>query len=165
MQCKHGHRRLWRRQVLVWTVICPEPSLYAGALRVSYRISRNEGLLLMHRSPEAPRGKRFSRAGLSASRNERLYHSTAILLPDGSLLISGSNPNKDVTTVKWGTSYVVERWYPSWYSSVRPQPTSDWPLSLTYVSCPSIIDQQKRQQLTPLGWCSLEPQLHPDCQI
>jgi virulence-associated protein VagC len=37
-----------------------------------------------------------------------MYHSTAILLADGSVLVSGSNPNKDVTTVQWGTSYVVQ---------------------------------------------------------
>lgn len=73
-----------------------------------------------------------------------MYHSTAILLADGSLLISGSNPNKDVTTVKWGTSYVVERWYPSWYSNTRPKATSDWPMTLTYVSCTFWRDPDKQ---------------------
>jgi hypothetical protein len=60
-----------------------------------------------------------------------MYHSTAILLADGSILVSGSNPNKDVTTVQWGTSYVVEKWYPLWYSETRPNATG-WPESLSY---------------------------------
>ncbi len=33
--------------------------------------------------PSAPAGKRWSRDGLSASPIPRMYHSTAILLPDG----------------------------------------------------------------------------------
>jgi hypothetical protein len=60
-----------------------------------------------------------------------MYHSTAILLADGSVLVSGSNPNKDVTTVQWGTSYVVEKWYPLWYSNTRPTPSA-FPDSLSY---------------------------------
>lgn len=60
-----------------------------------------------------------------------MYHSSALLLRDGALLVSGSNPNKDVTTTKWGTSYVVEKWYPSWYNQPRPQ-VSGWPEGLTY---------------------------------
>jgi hypothetical protein len=61
-----------------------------------------------------------------------MYHSSAILLGDGSVLISGSNPNKDVTlNTMWGTTYEVEKFYPSWYSSARPQ-ASGWPSSLTY---------------------------------
>lgn len=82
-------------------------------------------------SPNAPAGSRFSRTGLSASPHERMYHSTAILLADGSILVSGSNPNADVTTVQWGTSYVVEKWYPLWYSKTRPTPSA-FPDSLSY---------------------------------
>lgn len=61
-----------------------------------------------------------------------MYHSTALLLADGSLMVSGSNPNKDVTDVKWGTSYVVERWYPTWYNEARPTIVGSLPKSLTY---------------------------------
>lgn len=46
--------------------------------------------------PEAPAGSRFSSAGLSPSTVPRLYHSSATLLPDGSVFVSGSNPNPDV---------------------------------------------------------------------
>jgi hypothetical protein len=61
-----------------------------------------------------------------------MYHSTAVLLADGSLLVSGSNPNKDVTTAQWGTSYVVEKWYPKWYNSARPTVKNGYPTSLSY---------------------------------
>jgi hypothetical protein len=61
-----------------------------------------------------------------------MYHSTALLLADGSLIVSGSNPNKDVTDVKWGTSYVVERWYPKWYNEPRPTVVGSFPKSLSY---------------------------------
>lgn len=60
-----------------------------------------------------------------------MYHSSAILLADGSVLVSGSNPNKDVTQGQWGTSYEVEKFYPLWYSKPRPQ-ISGWPTTLTY---------------------------------
>lgn len=60
-----------------------------------------------------------------------MYHSSAILLGDGSIMVSGSNPNKDVTMVQWGTNYEVERFYPTWYSKPRPQ-VSSWPSTLTY---------------------------------
>lgn len=48
--------------------------------------------------PDAPLGSRFSVDGLSASTVPRLYHSSATLLPDGSVFVSGSNPNPDVTS-------------------------------------------------------------------
>ncbi|WVQ72346.1 hypothetical protein IAR50_001897 [Cryptococcus sp. DSM 104548] len=81
--------------------------------------------------PSAPQGSRWTRDGLGTSNQERMYHSTAILLPDSSLMVSGSNPNKDVTFTQWPTSYSVERWYPLWYNEERPEP-STWPTTLTY---------------------------------
>ncbi|KAK4686476.1 hypothetical protein P7C73_g3648, partial [Tremellales sp. Uapishka_1] len=82
--------------------------------------------------PSAPSGSRFNRDGLSDSLQERMYHSTAILLADGSILVSGSNPNEDFTTAQWSTNYAVERWYPLWYNAPRPVVTSSWPSSLSY---------------------------------
>ncbi|KAF7357719.1 hypothetical protein MVEN_00817800 [Mycena venus] len=46
--------------------------------------------------PAKPAGSRWSRDGLNASTIPRMYHSSAILLPDGAVLIAGSNPNSDV---------------------------------------------------------------------
>ncbi|WWC67241.1 uncharacterized protein I206_101148 [Kwoniella pini CBS 10737] len=83
-------------------------------------------------NPNAAKGSRWSRDGLGESVQERMYHSSAILLPDSSVLISGSNPNKDVTFEQWGTSYEVEQWYPLWYNQARPAPTSEFPSTLTY---------------------------------
>ncbi|WWC71742.1 uncharacterized protein I206_105700 [Kwoniella pini CBS 10737] len=68
----------------------------------------------------APQGSRWNRTGLVASTNERMYHSTAILLPDGSLFIAGSNPNKDFTTAQWRSRTDSERWYPWYYNEARP---------------------------------------------
>ncbi|WRT63285.1 uncharacterized protein IL334_000189 [Kwoniella shivajii] len=82
-------------------------------------------------NPSAASGKRWSRDGLGESIQERMYHSTAILLPDSSVLISGSNPNKDVTFDQWSTSYEVEQWYPLWYNEERPV-ASSFPTSLSY---------------------------------
>ncbi|KAG6874492.1 hypothetical protein C0995_010402 [Termitomyces sp. Mi166 len=92
--------------------------------------------------PAAPAGKRWSRNGLGASQIPRLYHSSAVLLPDGkvqsfdafifsdapyvgSVFVSGSNPNSDYNVgpdIKYPTEYRTERFYPPYYNSRRPQP-------------------------------------------
>ncbi|KAF8893528.1 copper radical oxidase [Infundibulicybe gibba] len=83
-------------------------------------------------TPGAPQGQRWSRDGLSPSTIPRLYHSSAVLLPDGSVFVSGSNPNADfITGVKYPTEYRTERFYPSWYSQRRPQPLG-LPRQLSY---------------------------------
>ncbi|OCF30659.1 glyoxal oxidase [Kwoniella heveanensis CBS 569] len=69
----------------------------------------------------APAGTRWNRTGLSASDNERMYHSVAILLPDGSIFIAGSNPNKDFTSTQWRSRTDSERWYPWYYNEKRPE--------------------------------------------
>ncbi|KAJ8082465.1 hypothetical protein PM082_008320 [Marasmius tenuissimus] len=83
--------------------------------------------------PSAERGKRWSNEGLDTSPIARFYHSTAILLPDASVLIAGSNPNVDVNlTTAYPTEYRAEVFYPPYFSaSVRPQP-SGIPNTLTY---------------------------------
>lgn len=84
-------------------------------------------------NPKAPKGSRWSDAGLSSSSIARLYHSTAILLPDASVLIAGSNPNIDVTlNSPYPTTYTAEIFYPPYFSSnVRPQ-VSGIPSTLSY---------------------------------
>ncbi|KAF9261123.1 glyoxal oxidase [Marasmius fiardii PR-910] len=83
--------------------------------------------------PTAEPGNRWSNNGLSTSSIPRFYHSTAILLPDASVLIAGSNPNVDVNlTTAYPTEYRAEVFYPPYFSaSVRPQP-SGIPQKLTY---------------------------------
>ncbi|EPT04572.1 hypothetical protein FOMPIDRAFT_281602 [Fomitopsis schrenkii] len=75
--------------------------------------------------PSAASGKKWSRDGLSASTIPRMYHSSATLLPDGSVFVSGSNPNADYNVgpdVKFPTEYRVEKFYPLYYNERRPQP-------------------------------------------
>ncbi len=71
--------------------------------------------------PKASKGNRWKRVG--SSNIGRLYHSSATLLPDSSILVAGSNPNADYNTnTKWKTEYRVERWYPS-STMLRVPPT------------------------------------------
>ncbi|KAJ6525604.1 glyoxal oxidase N-terminus-domain-containing protein [Mycena capillaripes] len=83
--------------------------------------------------PEAPAGSRWSNAGLATSSIARLYHSSALLLPDATVLIAGSNPNVDVNLTRvFPTTYKAEIFYPPYFSaSTRPVP-SGIPSKLTY---------------------------------
>jgi hypothetical protein len=83
--------------------------------------------------PNAPAGSRWSSAGLGSSNIPRLYHSSAILLPDGSVMVAGSNPNIDVNlTTVYPTTYTAEIFYPSYFSaSTRPIP-QNMPTTLSY---------------------------------
>ncbi|KAF8995655.1 copper radical oxidase [Cyathus striatus] len=73
-------------------------------------------------NPKAPQGSRWTNAGFASSNIARLYHSSAILLPDASVLVAGSNPNFDVnTSTIYPTTYAAEIFYPSYFSaSTRP---------------------------------------------
>lgn len=83
--------------------------------------------------PNAPAGSRWSNTGFATSNIARLYHSSALLLPDGSVMIAGSNPNIDVnTSTIYPTTYKAEYLYPSYFSaSTRPVP-SGVPQTLSY---------------------------------
>jgi len=80
--------------------------------------------------PNAAAGSRFSSSGMTASTIARLYHSTASLLPDGRILLAGSNPNNDVTTVKYPTEYRTEYLSPPYVTQTRP----------TYTGIPATIN-------------------------
>lgn len=83
--------------------------------------------------PSKPQGQRWSNNGLMQSTIPRLYHSSALLLPDASVLVAGSNPNVDYNaTAFFPTEYRAERFYPPYFSAtVRPQP-SGMPQNLSY---------------------------------
>jgi hypothetical protein len=75
--------------------------------------------------PSLPAGQRWSRDNISASTVPRMYHSSATLLPDGSVFVSGSNPSPDYFVgpgVKYPTEYRTELFYPMYYNERRPQP-------------------------------------------
>ncbi|KAF8234472.1 DUF1929-domain-containing protein [Tricholoma matsutake] len=83
--------------------------------------------------PTKPKGQRWSNTGLGTSQIARLYHSSAILLPDASVLIAGSNPNVDVNlTTIFPTEYRAEIFYPSYFqATTRPAPTG-MPNTISY---------------------------------
>ncbi|KAL5507236.1 hypothetical protein ACEPAH_6692 [Sanghuangporus vaninii] len=82
--------------------------------------------------PNAAAGSRWSQDGLSPSTIPRMYHSSATLLPDGSVFVTGSNPNADYNQgVTYPTEYRVERFYPSYFNERRPQPQG-LPTTLSY---------------------------------
>lgn len=66
---------------------------------------------------------RFSHSGLPTSTIARLYHSVASLTANGDILIAGSNPNGDVSTVKYATEYRTEILSPPYISLARPTVT------------------------------------------
>ncbi|GJE92328.1 glyoxal oxidase N terminal domain-containing protein [Phanerochaete sordida] len=80
-----------------------------------------------------PAGQRWSSDGLATSNIPRLYHSSALLLPDASVLIAGGNPNVDVNlTTVFPTTYKAERFYPPYFSAaVRPSP-QNVPKTISY---------------------------------
>ena len=93
--------------------------------------------------PSQPLANRWQRpASLMNMTVPRLYHSSATLLADGSIMNAGSNPNADYipytgyvddtgTTYTYNTEYRVEMFYPDYYDQPRPAPTG-LPTNLTY---------------------------------
>ncbi|KAF8907539.1 glyoxal oxidase N-terminus-domain-containing protein [Mucidula mucida] len=71
--------------------------------------------------PAAPAGSRFSSSGIPTTNIARIYHSTASLTPNGTIMLAGSNPNDDMSTTKYPTEYRMEFYSPPYLS--RPRPT------------------------------------------
>ncbi|UZJ57508.1 hypothetical protein CBS101457_006828 [Exobasidium rhododendri] len=97
---------------------------------VGYSFGDNPSYKPLIYDPSKPAGSRWKQV---ATQNVgRLYHSTATLLPDGSILTAGSNPSPDVNMAqKWKTEYRVERFYPEYYDAVRPS-NAGLPSSIGY---------------------------------
>ncbi|KAH8923060.1 copper radical oxidase [Atractiella rhizophila] len=78
--------------------------------------------------PKAKSGSRWTTQGLGNLNSPRIYHSTATLLADGSVLIAGSNPYVDFvpqgTAGKESFSQTsAEVFYPWYFNYTRPAPT------------------------------------------
>jgi hypothetical protein len=83
--------------------------------------------------PNAPAGQRWSSDGLDTSNIARLYHSSAMLLPDGSVMVAGSNPNVDVnTSTIYPTTYQAEIFYPPYFASSMRPIASGIPKTISY---------------------------------
>jgi hypothetical protein len=83
-------------------------------------------------NPNAPAGSRWSSAGLGASQIPRMYHSSALLLPDGAVMIAGSNPNVDYNaSTTYMTEYRAEKFYPWYFAYSKPKPQG-MPTKLSY---------------------------------
>ncbi|KAK0192258.1 glyoxal oxidase N-terminus-domain-containing protein [Armillaria mellea] len=89
--------------------------------------------------PSAPASSRFSSAGIPATDIARVYHSTASLTPNGTIMLAGSNPNTDsTTTTKFPTEYRMEFYSPPYMSKPRP----------TYTGLPATVDYNTEFTLT-----------------
>ncbi|KAJ4840465.1 hypothetical protein Tsubulata_029520, partial [Turnera subulata] len=65
---------------------------------------------------------------LKPSTIPRMYHSTAVLLPDTSVLVAGSNPHQfyNFTTTTYPTDLSMENFYPPYFSTSSPVPEITW---------------------------------------
>ncbi|KAG8927452.1 hypothetical protein FRC01_007464 [Tulasnella sp. 417] len=106
--------------------------------------------------PKKPLGSRMSTANVGQLQEPRMYHSTAVLLPDGSVLISGSNPNPDfigpdnALNVKFPSRTSVERYFPWYYDKTRPDP-QNLPTQLGYGGPSWTISLTAADLLGPMG--------------
>ncbi|KAG8742754.1 hypothetical protein FRC10_000968 [Ceratobasidium sp. 414] len=100
--------------------------------------------------PAAASGSRFSNAGMPTSTIARLYHSVSSLLPDGRIMLAGSNPNLDVETRKYRTEYQVEYISPPYMTRNRP----------TYSGLPATWNYGQQITLN-YSLASLNPPLNP----
>ncbi|GAA5924677.1 uncharacterized protein JCM15063_005705 [Sporobolomyces koalae] len=86
---------------------------------------------LLYDPNESKPSARWSTAGMPKSKIERLYHSSATLLPSGEIWIAGSNPNDKVSKIEYASRYEVEILAPPYIKRARPSFTKGF-ARLTY---------------------------------
>ncbi|KAJ1401342.1 Immunoglobulin-like fold [Sesbania bispinosa] len=103
----------------------------AAAGTAGWELGRNPVLSPFLYKPDGPAGSRFELQ--SASSTPRMYHSTAVLLRDGRVLVAGSNPHiyYNFTNVLFPTELSLEAFSPSYLepgsSGLRPTIVSPAP--------------------------------------
>lgn len=108
------------------------PTVPASQMPHAPSLAENPVLRPAIYDPSKPRGQRWSTQGLIASTIPRMYHSSAILLPDASVFVAGSNTHPDVNLDHfYPTEYRIEIFYPPYFSANRPTYTGA-PKSLSY---------------------------------
>ncbi|KAG0364432.1 hypothetical protein BGX24_004605 [Mortierella sp. AD032] len=102
--------------------------------------------------PAAPLGSRFTE--WEPSNIARMYHSVAMLLPDGSVFVAGSNENSEVRLkdVPYPTEYRVENFTPPYLSTdlARPEIVSKVAEKLAYAQKVSVtVDVKDTSKYEP----------------
>ncbi|RPA80933.1 galactose oxidase [Ascobolus immersus RN42] len=80
-----------------------------------FLLAANPTLRALHYDPTKPVGQRFTQ--LAASTRPRLYHSVALLMLDGTVMVTGSNPNEmpiltPTKAAPYVTDFTVEKFTP-----------------------------------------------------
>ncbi|KAG0327034.1 hypothetical protein BGZ99_008484 [Dissophora globulifera] len=120
---------------------------YAGFLRAS-----NPTYTPAVYDPNAPLGQRFTE--WVPSNIARMYHSTATLLPDGTVFVAGSNQNSEVryVNVPFPTEYRVEIFTPPYLTTdlERPEIVSTIPEFAAYdEKVEVVVDVKSKDRYAP----------------
>lgn len=92
-----------------------------------FGLAEDPNLTAVLYNPYDPVGSRFSI--LNSTIVARMYHSEATLLPDGRVLVSGSDPQTAWPngTARYPEEFRIEVYIPPYLSEGRTQPTYDLP--------------------------------------
>jgi len=119
--------RMPSKRVMPCLVSLPDGTVMIlnGALQgvAGFGLANNPNLNALLYDPTQPIGSRFSI--LNTTIVARMYHSEAVLLPDGRVLVSGSDPqtNNPDGTVKYPEEFRVEVYVPPYLNQGFKQPT------------------------------------------
>jgi hypothetical protein len=105
-----------------------------------FELADNPNLNAVHYNPSRPVGSRMS--VMANTTLARMYHSEGVLMNDGRVLVSGSDP----LDVRFPEQYVIEVFLPPYLLNGKPKPTfsiqdSDWDwgdaITVTGVTAPN----------------------------